>query len=49
MNLASIIHNNSTQLPPKFHKISPISSPSTSPKWLGVNVEEEDIVRWFPA
>ncbi|KAL3326633.1 hypothetical protein AABB24_037361 [Solanum stoloniferum] len=36
MNLASIIHNNSTQLPPKFistsHKISPISSPSTSPK-----------------
>lgn len=34
MNLASIIHNNSTQLPPKFHKISPISSPSTSPKWV---------------
>ncbi|XP_049400398.1 thylakoid membrane protein TERC, chloroplastic isoform X2 [Solanum stenotomum] len=34
MNLASIIHNNSTQLPPKFHKISPISSLSTSPKWV---------------
>ncbi|KAL3356920.1 hypothetical protein AABB24_017532 [Solanum stoloniferum] len=34
MNLASISHNNSTQLPPKFHKISPISSPSTSPKWV---------------
>ncbi|MCD9558553.1 hypothetical protein HAX54_015958 [Datura stramonium] len=38
MNLASIIHNNSTPTHPKFisslHKISPISSPATFPRWV---------------